>query len=134
MNNDKKLVAISKDQKQVFLVKSISEQEYKNLLNEQENELSKKQLEKQKQEKEIYNIQNNVGKLFLRDIILAKSIYDNYVNLGLIENDNDFQKMFYDFYFNNGVLSLENAPKEYNAIMEKVGKLQWKRKFGNILF
>lgn len=124
MANDKKLVAISKDKKQVFIVKSISEEEYKSLLNDQENELCKSKIAKEKQEEDILNISNNVGKLFLRDILLCKSIYDNYVNMGLIENDNDFQNMFYDFYFNNGVLKLENAPKEYNAIMEKVGKLQ----------
>jgi hypothetical protein len=55
--------------------------------------------------------------------ILAKSIYDNFVDRGLIENDDDFQQAYYDFIFSDMELDFEQAPAEFKAILNKVESL-----------
>ena len=56
-------------------------------------------------------------------VVLAKSVYDNFVDRGLIENNDDFQNVWFDFYFNNGKLNIDNAPEEYKTILAKVVRL-----------
>lgn len=121
MQEIKKLVAISLKKEQVFLVKSVSDKEYKELLNKQneyESENEKRNRVHIGQHKEL---ENRLTKAEKKNLILAKSIYDNFVDRGLLENDDDFQQMWFDFYFNGCDLSLENAPQEYKQILEKVG-------------
>lgn len=118
-----KLVAISTNGNGVALVKNISEQEYKKLLNEQEKEKNEQELKFRALSECIDRNSQNIYKLKNRDILLAKSIYDNFVDMGLIDNDNDFQKMWFDFYFNEFELDLDKAPFEYKKILEKVGNL-----------
>ena len=123
MKEDKLLVAISTKGKKVALIKNVTKNKYNELLNEQEKEQLKEDLEKNVIDEELTNHKQAIKRLFLRDMILAKSVYDNFVDRGLLENDDAFQQMWYDFYFNYGDLDLENAPKEYNDILEKVGNL-----------
>ena len=121
MLENKKLVAISLEQDKVFLVKSVSEKEYKELLNKQyksESENERRDILHISQHNEIGN---RLTKLEKKNLILAKSIYDNFVDRGLLENDDAFQKDWFDFYFNGCDLSLDNAPQEYKQILEKVG-------------
>lgn len=121
MQEKKILVAISLEQDKLFLVKSVSEKEYKELLNKQHTS------ESESERRDIIHIgqHNDLGnrltKLEKKNLILAKSIYDNFVDRGLLENDDDFQKDWFDFYFNGCDLSLDNAPNEYKQILEKVG-------------
>ena len=55
------------------------------------------------------------------ELLLAKSIYDNFVDRGLIENDDQFQKDWYDYFLGDSkYINLSKAPKEYKKILEKV--------------
>ena len=121
MKEDKLLVAISTKGKKIALIKNVTKNEYNELLNEQEKEQRKEDLEKNIIDEEITRHRQNIDALFVRDVILAKSIYDNFVDRGLLENNDAFQQMWFDFYFNDAKLELENAPEEYKKILEKVG-------------
>ena len=121
MKEDKLLVAISTKGHKVALLKNVTKNEYNELLNEQEKEQRKEDLEKNVVDEELTRHRKNIDALFVRDIILAKSIYDNFVDRGLLENDDAFQQMWFDFYFNDAKLELENAPEEYKKILVKVG-------------
>lgn len=117
-----RLIAISTNGSNgVSLVKSVNEQEYKKLINDQEKHLAKGQelaFEHKKQHKSIECTLEHFERLHC---ILAKTVYDNFVDRGLIENDDAFQQKWYDFYFNGKELDLMNVPQEYKKILEKVG-------------
>ena len=116
-----KLIAISTNgSNSIALVKSVNEQEYKKLINEQEKNLAKGENKAREHEEQHSKIKEHLEHLSKHDYILAKSVYDNFVDRGLIENDDQFQKMWYDFYFNGGLINTENAPKEYKDILAKV--------------
>lgn len=117
----KKLVAISKDETKVLIVKNVNEQEYNKLLNKEHENDSKRELLEKGFLDELNGNTKTIQKLLTRDLILAKSVYDNFVDRGLIENDDNFQQLWYDFYFNGGELNLSQAPQEYKTILEKVG-------------
>ena len=124
MEKNKKLVAISKDEKNVFIVKNVSDDKYNRLLNKQEKEKCIKELLEESNNKWKENVDLRLRHCSTLELVLAKSVYDNFVDRGLIENDDNFQKMWFDFYFNDGELSLKDAPLEYRKIAEKVGNLQ----------
>lgn len=123
MKEDKLLVAISTKGKKIALIKNVTKNEYNELLNEQEKEQRKEDLEKTAIDKELTNHKQAIKRLFLRDMILAKSVYDNFVDRGIIENDSDFQDMWFNYFFNGGNFYLDVAPEEYKKILEKVGNL-----------
>lgn len=119
-----KLIAISTNGSNgVSLVKSVNEQEYKKLINAQEKHLAKgEKLALEHEQK--HKLEKQAVEHFERtQIILAKSVYDNFVDRGLIENDDDFQQMWFDFYFNDKKLDMEHCPQEYTKILDKVGNL-----------
>lgn len=116
-----KLVAISKEETKVFIVKNVDEQEYNRLLNKEHENDSKIEQEKNNLSIALCNMSKDVSHCLKHDLILAKSVYDNFVDRGLIENDENFQQLWYDFYFNGGELNLSQAPQEYKTILEKVG-------------
>lgn len=124
MNSKEKYVAIAYDQndKCVLLskVKMVNEREYNRLLNEKHENDSKKELEDYQHNENHKGIEHRLVKLEKKDLILAKSIYDNFVDRGLIENDEKFQQAWFDFYFNGCELEFE-APEEFKQIMQKVG-------------
>jgi len=121
MQDKKKIVAISLEQDQVFLVKNVSEEEYKSLLNNQ-HEYERKQEQKQDDiDKKFERQEERIKELESKNLLLAKCIYDNFVDRGMIENDDKFQQMWFDYYFNGCELDLENAPLEYKTILDKVG-------------
>ena len=105
-------------------VKVINDREYNRLINEKEQKKAQREQEELELKNKVLNNQEKIRKLERRDLLLAKSIYDNFVDRGLIENDDAFQQMWFDFYFNNGELNLEQAPQEYKTILAKVGNLQ----------
>ena len=122
-----KLIAISTNgSNSISLVKSVNEQEYKKLINDQEKNLAKGEKKAREHEQQHNNIDKELTHYASLQCVLAKSIYDNFVDRGLIENDESFQQMWYDFYFNGKELSFENAPEEYKDILAKVVAL-WKR-------
>lgn len=123
MQDKKKLVAISYNENQVFLVKSVTENEYNKLLNNYYKFDAKQEQKEKELNCEIEHAKTRLGVLESKNILLAKSIYDNFVDRGLLENDDKFQKMWFDFYFNSCELDLSNAPQEYNVILERLGNL-----------
>lgn len=60
--------------------------------------------------------------LDLYRLCLAKSLYDNYVDRGIIDEDNDFQKDFADFLFRGAELRFEETPVDFKKIYERLGK------------
>lgn len=123
MQDKKKLVAISHNENQVFLVKSVTENEYNKLLNNHNKFEAKQEQKENELKREIEQAKSRLGKLESKNLLLAKSIYDNFVDRGLLENDDKFQQMWFDFYFNSCELDLSNAPQEYNVILERLGNI-----------
>lgn len=118
---EKKLIAIATNGSNlVSLVKSVNEQEYKTLINNQEKDLSKREKVAIEHKKQHENIDKKLTHYASLQCVLAKTIYDNFVDRGLIENDDQFQKMWFDFYFNDNKLDLNNVPQEYKKILVKV--------------
>ena len=71
-------------------------------------------------DKWILDNKENIAELKTKLVFLAKSIYDNFVDRGLIENDDAFQQAWYDYYFNDKELEIEQYPVEFSKILEKV--------------
>lgn len=120
MKDKCKLVAISINQNQVFLVKNVSDQEYEELLNRQHKSESESERRSCFHDGKHKTIEDRLSKVEKKNLILAKSIYDNFVDRGLIENDDYFQQMWFDFYFNDKELNNEKYPSEFSKILEKV--------------
>ena len=118
---EKKLIAISTNgSNNVSLVKSVNEQEYKKLVNAQAERLAKGEKLAIEHTKQHEYVEKRLNHYASQQVILAKSIYDTYVDRGLIEKDEDFEKMWFDFYFNEKELDLNKVPQEYNKILAKV--------------
>lgn len=116
-----KLIAISTNgSNSIALVKSVNEQEYKKLINDQEKRLAKGEKLACEHKEHHDSIDKDVKHLTVLQYVLAKSVYDNFVDRGLIENDDDFQQMWFDFYFNDNELDLTKVPQEFEKILKKV--------------
>ena len=118
---DKKLIAISTNGSNgVSLVKSVNEQEYKKLINDQSKRLAKGEKLAFEHNEQHEQLKKGLLKAQRNELLLAKSIYDNFVDRGLIENNDDFQQAWFDYYFNDKEISLDNVPQEYEKILSKV--------------
>lgn len=121
METRTKLVAVEfVDNKctKAYIVKNLTETEYKKLVNESTEFALKEEERKQKIEKQIYDI---FCKFAQHDYFLAKSIYDNLVDRGLIEDDDQFQKEWFDYIFKGE--EIKHEPQEFKDILGKVVKL-----------
>ena len=98
-------------------VKAIDKQEYNKLLNECEEHKTLLIEKDNKHEKEHKYL---CGKVKAHDILLAKAIYDNFVDKGFLNNDPRFNQDFYDYFFNGADIDLDKAPEEYKTILAKV--------------
>lgn len=101
-------------------VRMVSKEEQNALKNQAEKFRAKeeeKKLEHENKHKEIKKSLDHYDKV---QVIIAKSVYDNFVDRGLIENDDDFQQMWFDFYFNDKELDLTKVPQEFEKILKKV--------------
>ena len=107
----------------ISLVKSVNEQEYAKLINEQAKHLAKGEQLAIEHEQKHTSTQQELKHFERLHCVLAKSIYDNFVDRGLIENDDSFQQEWFDFYFKDFPLCLDNAPEEYKTILRKVEEL-----------
>ena len=77
----------------------------------------------------IKSLRLEVENLFPRDLFITKSIYDNYIERGLIDENNEFDEKFYNFVFNDYELKEEDMDSDFIRILEKVRLDQWiKRK------
>ena len=127
MNDKKILVNVLYDKnkhcERVSKVLYVSEKEYNALKNEQEKYLN------EQEKKELYDkewkasVVNHIHGLTRRDFLLAKSLYDNFVDLGYINDNAQFQQDFYDFIFNDKELDVDSTPNDFQIILRKVGNL-----------
>lgn len=105
---------------EIFKVINIDKQEFKRLCNEKnknkESELKALEL-RQKAFEELKH------KVDTREFILAKSIYDNFVDRGLIEDSQEFQQMFYDHIFKSKKYDEKLVPQEFLTILEYLRRL-----------
>ena len=120
-------VALNEEGKCILLAKNkvVSEREYNRLVNEYNEQLKKEKDNNEKNKLLIKEICDRLYKIENKDFLLAKSIYDNFVDRGLINDNDDFQKEFYNFIFNDlsKAKLLENAPSDFQIILRKVGNL-----------
>ena len=123
MKEDYLLVAISNNEDKVFVVKNIAKSEYKKLLNKQD------KCEKEQESKELAideklkRHNNNIQHLYNRDFILAKALYDRFVDRGLIDENKEFDQAFYEYILEDKDIDLKLIPIEFNEILDKVGNL-----------
>lgn len=105
-------------------VKVVSKQELNRLENEQNKFAQEQKTNEQKYKNnlgaEIEKCKARLGCLESKTLFLAKAIYDNFVDRGLIENNDAFQQAWYDYYFNDKELTIEQYPVEFSKILEKV--------------
>lgn len=124
MNNIKtKLVAIELNDngtcKKVLFVKNLTETEYAKLVNESN-------ISKEHGKKKSEKLQNDLSQLFDKDnklsFLLAKSLYDNLVDRGVIVANEEFDKAFEEYLLENKPFECE-YPEEYKKILMKVQEL-----------
>lgn len=101
-------------------VKVINDREYNRLINEKEQKKAQREQEELELKNQVLCNKENIAKLNRRDLLLAKSIYDNFVDRGLIENDDAFQQAWYDYFINDAELKFELYPAEFSKILDKV--------------
>lgn len=113
--------------KQVIKVGSYTEKEYKGLLNDLEvykvEQKKLKDLEEELNQQHLETTKQHSKRLSTHDFLIAKSIYDNFVDRGLLEDSEDFQQAFYDFIFNDKEIEKSIIPFEFETILRKVGNL-----------
>lgn len=109
---------------QVIKVSSYEDREYKSLLNDLEKHKSKVFTEKQKEEEDkqsvLARLDNHDKEISSLQLLIAKNTYDNYVDRGFIDDNEDFQKSFYDYLMSGEEFDFENAPIEFKEILRKV--------------
>lgn len=131
MDIKNKHIAVVCDEKGVCTmlakVKVVNQLEYNKLVNELELGKKEKDRKEKEQESRLGKYGKDIGLLYdkfkANDLLVAKSIYDNFVDRGLINDNDKFQKDFFDYIFNDCELKIENAPNDFQAILRKVGNL-----------
>jgi len=101
-------------------VKVINDREFNRLLNEKEQHIAIQEQKELELKNQMLDNQEKIRKLERRDLLLAKSIYDNFVDRGLIDNDDPFQQAWYDYFINDIELNFELYPAEFSKILDKV--------------
>ena len=104
----------------VAKVKVINDRELNRLINEKSEKDAIKRQKELELKKQVVTNQEKISDIESKFVLLAKSIYDNFVDRGLIENDYDFQESYYDFIFNDKEIDWEKAPQEFKTILRKV--------------
>ena len=127
MNDRNKQVAIAYDDKgkciQLSLVKAINEQEYKKLLNEKHEHESKLEQHDKEISQKLNDHNKQLVNLRARDLFVAKAQYDKFVDRGLLDENKEFDKKFYDYVFENKPLNQDEYPEDFKKILEKVVNL-----------
>lgn len=104
----------------VAKVKVVNDRELNRLQNEANLSKAKREQKELELKNKVLDNQEKIRKLERRDLLLAKSIYDNFVDRGLIENDDAFQQAWYDYFINDIDLAIEQYPAEFSKILDKV--------------
>ena len=104
----------------VAKVRNVDEKQYNDLLNQQHKH-EELELQKELERKQvIINIEGSIKDLQNKNFHLAKSIYDNFVDRGLIDDNSDFQKAYYNYVFNGKEIKIEDTPTDFQTIYRKV--------------
>ena len=104
-------------------IKVVSQQESHKLANEYEKNKSKKLKEEEEHKKKTESLEESVRHLLCRDLLIAKAQYDKFVDRGLLDENKEFDKKFYDFIFENKPLKPSEYPEDFKKILERVVKL-----------
>lgn len=104
-------------------IKVVSQQESHKLANEYEKNKSKKLKEEQVHKEKTQRLEESVRHLLCRDLLIAKAQYDKFVDRGLLDENKEFDKKFYDFIFENKPLQPSEYPKDFKKILDKVVSL-----------
>lgn len=103
--------------KKVLSCVNLTESEYNKLVNES---LESKQHGLARLEKQRKDMTYCKEKILAHDYLLAKSLYDSYVNRGEFELYEKFEQDFKDYLLNGGDFPSE-LPTEYEQILNKLG-------------
>lgn len=118
------LVAIAyeydKTCKEIYKVKSVDDKEFKELCNQKHKNKEKEFMALAQRQKQFNDLEHKVDS---REFILAKSIYDNFVDRGLIDDNQEFQQMFYDHIFNGKEYDVSLCPSEFLTILDYLRRL-----------
>ena len=118
------LVAIAyeydKTCKEIYKVKSVDDKEFKELCNQKHKNKEKEFMALAQRQKQFNDLEHKVDS---REFILAKSIYDNFVDRGLIDDNQEFQQMFYDHIFNGKEYDVSRCPSEFLTILDYLRRL-----------
>lgn len=113
------LVAVAythdKSCKEIYKVINVDEQEFKKLVN-QKNEYKDSELKALEQKRTAHD--RLVKRVETHAYIIAKLVYDSYVERGYFEQNELFEKMFYDHIFNGKDFDVSNIPDEYQTILD----------------
>ena len=101
-------------------MKNLGNKEYNNCLNEERAYKNRVKEEKESLNQKQKAVNESVCHLLDNEIYLAKAIYDNFVDRGFINDNEEFQKDFFNHIYKGGKLNLEKAPAEFITILRKV--------------
>lgn len=104
-------------------IKVVTKLESHKLANEYERNKSKKLKAEQEHKDKTKKLEESVRHLLCRDLLIAKAQYDKFVDRGLLDENKEFDKKFYDFIFENKPLSPKEYPEDFKKILEKVVNL-----------
>ena len=104
-------------------IKVVTQQESHKLANEYEKNKSKKLKKESELESHLNQHDKELGHLFQHELLLAKALYDKFVDRGLLNENKEFDQKFYDFIFDNKPLKPNEYPEDFKKILEKVGTL-----------
>lgn len=117
---DEMLIAVSKNEDRVSIVKNVERKEYNRLLNLQE----KSENAKEERWLEQYGVNKDIDKklthLYGNELLLAKALYDRFVDRGYLDENKEFDKAFFDYVFEGKELVEENYPEDFKKILAKV--------------
>lgn len=117
------VVVIENDVGQVLNIAKVRNVDDRQLADYQNKKKQYEQLELKRIAEETENKQkvyDDIAHLKLTNFHLAKSIYDNFVDRGLINDNSDFQKAYYDYVFNGKEIKIEDTPTDFQTIYRKV--------------
>lgn len=110
-------LSLDNECEQIMPIVKKSDEEYNELKNQEHKFKHEKKL---KEKALIKRVDKLEGKITKHDLIIAKGIYDNFVDRGLIEDNDEFQTMWYEHIFNGVELDLVLFPSEFQTILDFV--------------
>lgn len=101
--------------REIYKVINVDKQEFQRLVNEKnknkDSELQAQELKKVAHDRLVKRTETHA-------YIIAKLVYDSYVERGYFEPNDLFEQMFYDHIFNGKEFDVSNIPSEYQTILD----------------